>query len=307
MNEDNILGAIFASAAGDALGAAYEGGILEKAAWKVLGTRHGKYRWTDDTQMSIDIMESLMSCRAVSQDDIARRFAASYDATLGYGPGAARILKKIQSGTHWSEATRLVYPDGSFGNGAAMRVAPIGLYFHDEDPVVIARAAAKTAEITHVHPLGIEGAALMAVAVAAAFRGASSLEIVDGLLLHLSQKELKARVKVMAAWLHRDTPQQTQQVQQALGNGVAAHMSAVTAVYCALAHRHLSFTELLLYIRNLGGDVDTIGAMAGAVWGAAAGKGSVPDEITGSIDNFAHLADVAQRFASMICSKKITQ
>ena len=87
---DRIIGSVLASALGDAFGAPYEGGILERALWFLIGRRKGKRCWTDDTRMSIDIIEYLLACGRVDQDELAQRFARSYQWSRGYGPGAAK-------------------------------------------------------------------------------------------------------------------------------------------------------------------------------------------------------------------------
>ena len=129
---NRFLGSLLGLALGDAFGAPYEGGFLERAVWAFFGTREGRRRWTDDTQMTVDVVESLVNCRRVDQDDLARRFAQSYRWSRGYGPGAARVLKRIRRGEHWKLAARAVYRDGSFGNGGAMRAPAVGLFviFH---------------------------------------------------------------------------------------------------------------------------------------------------------------------------------
>jgi poly(ADP-ribose) glycohydrolase ARH3 len=63
-----------------------------------------------------------------------------------------------------------------------------------------------------------------------------------------------------------------------LGNGIAAHESAVTALYLALRFREQPFMLLQQFIASCGGDTDTIGAMAGAIWGAANGYSKLPAE-----------------------------
>ena len=129
INRDRITGSILGLALGDAFGAPHEGGILERLLWSLLGRRGGRRRWTDDTRMSLDIMESLIACNRIDQDDLSRRFAQSYQWSRGYGPGAARLLKRIRKGESWQEVVYSVYPDGSFGNGAAMRAPVVGLFF----------------------------------------------------------------------------------------------------------------------------------------------------------------------------------
>ena len=165
---ERIVGSVLALALGDAFGAPFEGRVLERAAWALFGKKNGKRRWTDDTQMTIDVIQSLVACGCVDQDDLAQRFAHSYRWSRGYGPGAAKILKRIRRGQHWEEASRSVYRDGSFGNGGAMRAPVVGL-FHAADSIdEIVRAARASAAVTHAHPLGQEGAALIALATALA-------------------------------------------------------------------------------------------------------------------------------------------
>jgi len=63
-----------------------------------------------------------------------------------------------------------------------------------------------------------------------------------------------------------------------LGNGVAASVSCVTTLYVALRFHGRPFMEMLEFIIRIGEDVDTIGAMAGALWGAAQGSAGLPAE-----------------------------
>ena len=169
MKTKRVMGSLLGLALGDAFGAPYEGGLLERAIWAVIGNRNGKRRWTDDTQMSIDVAESLVKRRGVDPDDLARRFARSYRWSRGYGPGAATVLKRIRRGRPWQSAVRSVFPNGSFGNGGAMRAAPIGAYFSGRTDRIIAEARASAA-VTHAHEEGQAGAAAVALAADWAFR-----------------------------------------------------------------------------------------------------------------------------------------
>src|SRR5262245_26195648 len=126
--KDQLTGCLLGLALGDTLGAPFEGGVLERFVWRLMGkTSSGLMRWTDDTQMSLDLAESLIERGTLDPDDVATRFAKSYRWSRGYGPGAAKILKMIRKGKPWKEASVAVYPSGSFGNGGAMRAPVIGL------------------------------------------------------------------------------------------------------------------------------------------------------------------------------------
>jgi ADP-ribosylglycohydrolase len=73
-----------------------------------------------------------------------------------------------------------------------------------------------------------------------------------------------------------DGEPQPQVVRRVLGNGVAASASCVTALYIALRFLGSSFERMHDFVIRCGGDADTIGAMAGAIWGAANGAGKLP-------------------------------
>lgn len=301
MRVNKIQGCVYAMALGDALGAAYEGGSLEKAAWKVMGKRDGKYRWTDDTQMAIDIMASLVAFNDVNQDDLARRFAASYNWTRGYGAYSAKVLKKIRAGIPWREANRLGSNGGPPGNGAAVRSVPVGLFYAGADTEVLMEAATRTALVTHTHPLSIAGAKTVALATAYAFDNVPPVEILKALFEIIAAPEFAERFDTALNWLAKDTVQSAYAVRRHLGNGVFAHESVVTAVYAALSYSNASFETLLDYVRQIGGDVDTIGAMAGAIWGAANGEPRIPHGLLLQLDDFDLLNYIQSRFADIIC------
>jgi ADP-ribosylglycohydrolase len=273
---DRVKGAILGLALGDAFGAPHEGGILERALWSVLGTSNGKRRWTDDTQMSIDVIESLLACRGVDQDDLARRFARSYRWSRGYGPGAAKVLKRIRRGEPWQSAAVAVFPQGSFGNGGAMRAPAVGLFFAEHSDTDIASAAGDVAAITHAHSLAREGAALVALATSLACNDADSVELMDRLSQCAETHEYRERLRKAGTWLEDGGSVAPRRVAVELGNGIAAIESCVTAVYAALVFRDGPFDALLEFTVKLPGDVDTIAAMASAIWGAARGSSQLP-------------------------------
>jgi poly(ADP-ribose) glycohydrolase ARH3 len=294
---NRVAGSLLGLALGDAFGAPHEGGILERALWGLLGKRNGKRRWTDDTQMSIDMAESLVACGGVDQEDLARRFAASYRWSRGYGPGAAKVLKRIRRGQPWEVASRSVYPEGSFGNGGAMRAPLVGLFFASGSEDEIAEAARRTAEVTHAHPLGRDGAVLIALAASLAYAGRMPQEAMARLCGYPLATQYRSRLQVAAEWLDDATPRPARAVARELGNGIAAVESCVTAVYVGLAFRSRPFMELLDYAIELRGDVDTIAAMAGAIWGASCGIAGLPEGLLRQLEQRERLARLAHALA----------
>lgn len=108
----------------------------------------------------------------IEQDALARLFGVRYrkDPRRGYGGTAHDILQKIHLGLPWREVSAEVFGGGgSMGNGAAMRVAPLGAWFADDLKRVASEARA-SAEVTHFHPEGQAGAIAIAVASAWAHR-----------------------------------------------------------------------------------------------------------------------------------------
>ena len=95
------------------------------------------WAYTDDTEMAIAIAQLLASRGRIMQDELALRFATRFAANpdRGYGGVAFWILSRISAGHDWrSVATEPYGGSGSLGNGAAMRVGPLGAYFADDFP-----------------------------------------------------------------------------------------------------------------------------------------------------------------------------
>ncbi len=290
---DRFEGCLLGLALGDALGAPREGGPIERLVWRLIGTtRQGQMRWTDDTQMSLDVAESLVAKGALDADDLAFRFAGSYRWSRGYGPGAARMLKRIARGADWRQANRSVYPEGSFGNGGAMRAPVVGLFYARRRDH-LADAARLSASVTHAHPLGMEGAVLVAFATALALETNHPLEILQGAAANCELEPFTARLEIAMSWLQAGDQPPPGEVSRQLGNGIAASESCVTALYIALRFMQRPFQEMQEFVARGGGDVDTIGAMAGAVWGAANGAASLPPNRLAKLEQCGRLVTLA--------------
>jgi poly(ADP-ribose) glycohydrolase ARH3 len=273
--EERFVGCLLGGALGDALGAPYEGSLVARAAWKVLTVAYRRrLRTTDDTEMTLILARSLCEHGGLAPDRLAQAWAHGAHRSRGYGAGTLKLLARIRAGEDWRSANRSVFTEGSFGNGAAMRAAPIGLWFH-RDPASLAAAAEVAASITHAHPLGIEGGVLIARATAMALRGDLDLRALrDGCREETFRRRLDAAIDLT---LDADT------VVNRLGNTMEAHNSVVTALHAA--RRFDAFPALMEFAISLGGDVDTIAAMAGGIFGARHGPSALP------ADSLEHLED----------------
>ena len=274
--KDRFLGCLLGLAVGDALGAPYEGLPPDFVFW-MHGPIHEiidrpdpePLRYTDDTQMMIGVAEALAAHGEIRPDDLVRRFAANYDPERGYGTGARRILESVLEGGDWQDLAETFFPGGSFGNGAAMRMAPVGLLFCD-DLARVAEQARLSALPTHQHPLGIEGAELLAVAVALAAQGppldrrAFYRELRRFSKAEEFQWQLRAAQKLKA-----------RHTLSFLGNSLPAHRSVVAAIACFTTCPE-SYPDAVARAITLGDDTDTLAAMAGALSGAHLGARAVP-------------------------------
>jgi poly(ADP-ribose) glycohydrolase ARH3 len=273
---DRFIGCLLGLATGDALGAPYEGGPLERLVWRLIGrTSDGCLRWTDDTQMALDLAESLLEKDGVDLESLAERFAVSYRWSRGYGPGAARVLKRIRRGVPWQEASKAVYTEGSYGNGAAMRVPVLALFFARDRAGLLA-AARSSARVTHSHRVGIEGAVLIALATHALLEARQAAEVLDLVQTECSAPQIVERMKTVRRWIESEDTPSPREVATKLGNGITAATSCPTALYLALRHMNTSFETMMEFIIACHGDVDTIGAMAGALWGIVNGAENLP-------------------------------
>jgi poly(ADP-ribose) glycohydrolase ARH3 len=299
LNADQFVGCMLGLATGDALGAPHEGGPLERLVWRIIGkTSDGCMRWTDDTQMALDLAESLLEQDGVHAEKLAERFATSYRWSRGYGPGAARVLKRIRRGQPWQHASKAVYTEGSYGNGAAMRAPVLALFFARDRDGLIA-AARSSAVVTHAHPLGVEGAVLIALAANALLEGRAAAQVLDIVQAECSTPQITERLKTVRSWIESEQAPGSRDVATKLGNGITAQTSCPTALYVALRHMRARFEAMMDFVIACRGDVDTIGAMAGALWGIVNGAERLPHVRLEARDL---LVDVAARMYRRQCN-----
>ncbi len=242
----------------------------------------GPWAITDDTELALAIVEVLEAGGRADPDALAQAFARRYRARpwRGYGPTAARILEGIADGQPWAELSRSVHGGvGSMGNGAAMRVAPLGAYFAEDLDRVVDEARA-SAVPTHSHPEGQAGAVAVAVAAAVAWRLRSE-PVRDGAEL------LATTVTFTPAGVVRDGLELAldlgfdlagHEAAERLGSGqeVLATDTVPFALWCAARHLDDYAAAMWSTVSGLG-DRDTTCAIAGGVVALSA-TGGVPED-----------------------------
>lgn len=245
------------------------------------------WRFTDDTLMALSVVEILARYGEVNQDELAVSFAAHYDNTRGYGPSMHRYLADLNGGNSWRvESKALFGGSGSFGNGAAMRVAPLGAYFWTE-PAKAVEQARLAAEVTHSHPEGIAGA--MAVAAGAASVGMGAVgkawrddsdpiyafnDFLDEVLDLVPDSAVRRGIE-KARQLGPSADVKSAAAQ--LGNGwhVSAQDTVPFCLWCAAVHVN-DYEAALWAAVSAGGDRDTNCAIVGGIVAACLHRDEVP-------------------------------
>jgi poly(ADP-ribose) glycohydrolase ARH3 len=283
VTRDRARGLLLGLALGDALGAPFEGRdsvdpvdlVAEELAPS--GLVH-----TDDTALAHVLARHLAEHRdtvVLDENLLARDFAEAWRAEpwRGYGSGTPKVFGLINAGVPWPDATHAFYQgQGSFGNGAAMRVAPValaGTSLHHT-----AELARRSAAVTHAHKHGQYGATCQAAAAYLSLHSDPARPLEVTAFLH----DL-ARVVQSGPWhekldrvaelvLRRPEPRHA---AGALGNDASALGSAPTALLAFLLHPDRA-NDAIRYAIRAGGDTDTIAAMAGALAGARTGASALP-------------------------------
>ena len=300
--KSKFLGALVGTGVGDALGAPFEGWYwFMPEEIEAVAERREVLIYTDDTHMMIGVAESLIRAGGFNGEDMAQTFVKNYELEpfRGYGPGPPRIFRLIRVGAAWDEVAQGLYGGGSYGNGSAMRIAPVGVLYHD-NPVMIREVAYKSSQISHAHILGKEGAAFQAYAIALATNldplGAFDRgNFLAKLINYVQEGVYWEKLNQIEAILNR--PDKTK-VTIELGNGIEAFNSVPTAIYSFLSQPH-SFAQAVLHAISLGGDTDTIGAMTGAISGAYLGIESIPDSWEGKLENRLYIEELASALAKI--------
>jgi ADP-ribosylglycohydrolase len=237
----------------------------------------GPWPWTDDTHMALSIFECMSAEQGIDPDALARRFARRFaeDPRRGYGSGALELLRGLVLGGDWRiDAPGLFGGSGSFGNGAAMRVAPLGAYFHD-DPERAAAEARLSAAVTHAHPEGQAGA--IAVAVAASHLAGGTTAAPEEFLLAVAQlvPEGETRNGILRALEFDPAVPGHAALELGCGNLVSAQDTVPFCLW-VVAHGRDDYAEAMWRCVDVGGDMDTTCAITGGL--VALSAPGIPDQ-----------------------------
>ncbi|MFB5679260.1 ADP-ribosylglycohydrolase family protein [Paenibacillus terreus] len=320
-----ILGMLYGMAIGDALGMPSElwgrkkvkshfGHItefLDGPKENDVACNFTKGQFTDDTTQALLILDALIENNFVPSDTLIAEklleWAIRTDAFENniLGPSSKSALLAIKEGRDVSEFTRK-----ALTNGAAMRIAPIGALFSTAQSEELAQYVYEVSKVTHSTDVSIGGAAMIAYAVSASIEDKSWGEIIEG-ALNIYELAAKKGAETFAASIperlklgiefadkYRDDEETfTQKIYDVIGCGTMTSESVPAAL--AMAYYAKDPNRCAVICANIGGDTDTIGAMATAICGAKYGHDAIRKDWLETIDrennvdlkNYAHFIE----------------
>jgi poly(ADP-ribose) glycohydrolase ARH3 len=294
------LGGMIGSALGDAIGElAFRYPTREVLSAQIDFQENLIY--TDDTAMAIGLAQSLKRTGKIDQKDLGDTFRTNFyqEPWRGYASGPPTVFSLVQElGISYQEAARRLFNgSGSFGNGGAMRIAPLALFFHDSPELY--EYACESAQVTHAHPVGTDGAALLALAIAQAVRQDPNKpfrhrDFTAMLVDNARTIEMQKKIKLVEKLLQDKTG--PDQAAQELGRTVAVQESMPFALFSFFRFPQ-SYEECLFCAILHGGDRDTLGAMAGALSGACLGIARIPPGWRQKLENHNRISELALALA----------
>jgi len=222
--EAEMIGAI----AGDIIGSAYEFGRTKSKVFPLFGPGSD---FTDDTVMTVAIAQAILTegdYRSAALD-----FGQRYPGR-GYGGSFAQWL-----------IAKDPKPYGSYGNGSAMRVSPVGFAFDTVDDVL--REASRSAAFSHDHPEGIKGAQATALAI---------------LMARTEHDKSRIREEIASRFGY-DLARTVDGIRPAYGHVESCQETVPEAIICFLESD--SYEDCIRNAVSLGGDADTLACIAGGI------------------------------------------
>ncbi len=219
-----MLGAII----GDIIGSAYEWNPVKTVDFPLFSLQS---RFTDDTVLTVAVADAILNHKDYARSiwEYGRKYPRA-----GYGSAFKRWLNGHQ-----------LQPYGSYGNGSAMRVSPVGFAFDGIDQVL--KEASRSARVTHNHPEGIKGAQATALAIYLARQGESKMEI---------KKQIESRFAY-------DLSRTLDEIRPGYSFDVSGQGSVPESILAFLESD--DYENAIRLAISLGGDSDTMACIAGGI------------------------------------------
>jgi len=275
-------GALVGLAIGDALGAPLEGHqspplrLTEMESGGIFPRRSGEI--TDDTLQARALADSLAMCRGYYPYDILHRLINDYRRNpYMYGPTSSAVFERVMKGVEYEKASRDVYIlSGGRSNGSVMRGPPLGIFYSGPELEAYSIACSR---LTHYHPVACACSAWINRMVSSLCRGYSRDESFRQAARLCTEFEVS---EVLGSYMHHEPVP-----------GLDALDATHAAITCFMENNR--FRDTLVSAVNLGGDADTVGAMAGSLAGAYYGLSSIPPRWMAGLRVLPGLMDTAMR------------
>jgi ADP-ribosylglycohydrolase len=267
---DKIKGCFYGGAIGDCMGALFENKNVVD-----IGLIDSHWYITDDTQLTLATVESIITEKKATPAKIAETFVRWFNKKriTGIGSSTLKALQELQVGGHWA----LVGRQGEYaaGNGAAMRIAPLA--FIDADRQTIRDVC----RITHKNDEAYTGALAVVESVKAAIAGEwnGNNSLVSILQQRLPDTQVRDRLIEL-----KDETATVGDVAKKYGNSGYVVHSVPLAVYAAQRILQTGFESIMLEIIQAGGDTDTTCSIAGQLMGAQIGLNNIPSALINKLN-----------------------
>jgi len=246
-------------------------------------------QYTDDTLMSIALAASLIENEGFNPDKVATEYLKWYETgnTRGIGSTTASAMLNLQIGATWEESG--LTSDQCAGNGSAMRISPIGLYYRN-DLIKLVECAVLDASITHNSMEPKMGSMAIGLAIALlANESHSPLEALNDIIDNLPDCAVQGKLLQAQEYLVSGLD-----AEEALARiGVSGYVpETVGAAFYCLAKNN-NFKDTVIMAIKCGGDTDTTAAIAGALAGTHYGLEGIPNEYR-MVEDYSLLQDLTE-------------
>ncbi|MBN1946351.1 MAG: ADP-ribosylglycohydrolase family protein [Bradymonadales bacterium] len=329
MNQvDRIKGMLLGGAIGDALGMPVESSDNEKTLTAIrrlggirdfLAPQNHVYRslrrlrpgcWTDDTQLTLAIANSIIRCQGIEYDDIAKAHVNAFEnlELRGWGGTVKQSCRRLAQGT----SRVLSGKRGSACNGVAVKVSPVAsyCYLRGESRETLLNHCKYIGVMTHLDPRPITGAYVIARLIQVALGSPRKWEPGPDLLplmieeaewaeSRLTSQKIEGadRVSQNLVALERQLDADVSLIAARCQGAVSYVCYSVPFVVGMLCARPWEFEDGVLAAVNAGGDTDSNGAMVGSVLGAAYGARRLPKRYIEKVEEGEMIREVGEHLA----------
>ncbi len=315
LKRDTVSGALFGCAVGDAMGAPFEGlwhTSIPTEEELVAGYHeyHGypPGQFTDDTQLTLATIESIVETGDINYQDIATRISELWRHYTIIGPGGAcsHAAEFFLATGDWQS---MGAPVGQAGNGTAMRTAVLGLLYCDQ-PERLPREVAAISRLTHTDPRSVAGGVAIAEAARciAVDHDVAALSLCSAVAVatepfhsqfaeYISELPTRCRsdkVLDFIAWSGQEVAEFDRPI-------ITPYVipTVLAALFCMISEPSCWESAVTRAIR-LGGDVDTVGAIVGSLAGIRHGFSGIPSHLAGQVQMAESIHTLSARLHALI-------